>query len=141
MLDETAVALSYQLEKLEDQVADRTRILARKMDELSKERDFITNLLDIAQVIVLTQNANGEIITLNAHGETLIQYTEKELQGKPFIELLALEGDLQDLPAHLEEVRSEQREQLRHEANILCKDRSVRHILWLHSRLTRHTAR
>ncbi|MEP6878094.1 MAG: EAL domain-containing protein [Nitrosospira sp.] len=139
MLDETAVALSYQLEKLENQVADRTRILARKMDELSKERDFITNLLDIAQVIVLTQNANGEIITLNAHGETLIQYTEKELQGKPFIELLALEGDLQDLPAHLEEVRSEQREQLRHEANILCKDRSVRHILWLHSRLTRHT--
>ena len=41
MLDETAVALSYQLEQLEDQVADRTRILARKMDELSKERDFI----------------------------------------------------------------------------------------------------
>ena len=97
MLDETAVALSYQLEKLEDQVADRTRILARKMDELSKERDFITNLLDIAQVIVITQNANGEIITLNAHGETLIQYTEKELQGKPFIELLTLEDDLQDL--------------------------------------------
>ncbi|MGH8685334.1 MAG: EAL domain-containing protein, partial [Nitrosospira sp.] len=140
MLDETAVALSYQLEKLEDQVADRTRILARKMDELSKERDFITNLLDIAQVIVLTQNANGEIITLNAHGETLMQYTAKELRGKPFIELLVLEGDLQDLPAHLEEVRSEQREQLRHEANILCKDASVRHILWLHSRLTRHTA-
>ncbi|MDQ3186584.1 MAG: EAL domain-containing protein [Pseudomonadota bacterium] len=140
MLDETAVALSYQLETLEDQVADRTRILARKMDELSKERDFITNLLDIAQVIVLTQNANGEIITLNAHGETLIQYTEKELRGKPFIELLVLEGDLQDLPAHLEEVRSEQREQLRHEANILCKDASVRHILWLHSHLTRHTA-
>ncbi len=140
MLDETAVALSYQLETLETQVADRTRVLARKMDELSKERDFITNLLDIAQVIVLTQNANGEIITLNAHGETLIQYTEQELQGKPFIELLALEGDLQDLPAHLEEVRSEQREQLRHEANILCKDQSVRHILWLHSRLTRHAA-
>lgn len=140
MLDGTAVALSYQLEKLEDQVADRTRILARKMDELSKERDFITNLLDIAQVIVLTQNVNGEIITLNAHGETLIQYTEKELQGRPFIELLILEGDLQDLPAHLEEVRSEQREQLRHEANILCKDASVRHILWLHSHLTRHTA-
>ncbi|SCX82495.1 PAS domain S-box-containing protein/diguanylate cyclase (GGDEF) domain-containing protein [Nitrosospira sp. Nl5] len=140
MLDETAVALSYQLEKLENQVADRTRILARKMDELSKERDFITNLLDIAQVIVLTQNVNGEILTLNAHGETLIQYTEKELRGKPFIELLVLEGDLQDLPAHLEEVRSEQREQLRHEANILCKDGSARHILWLHSRLTRHTA-
>ena len=140
MLDETAVALSHQLEKLEDQVADRTRILARKMEELSTERDFITNLLDIAQVIVLTQNASGQILTLNAHGETLIQFTESELQGKPFIDMLALEGDSQDLPARLEEVRSARRDQLRHEANILCKDASLRHILWLHSRLTRHAA-
>jgi diguanylate cyclase (GGDEF)-like protein/PAS domain S-box-containing protein len=140
MLDETAVALSYQLQTLEDQVADRTRILARKMDELSKEKDFITHLLDIAQVIVITQNANGEILTLNAHGETLIQYSEKELQGKPFISLFALEGNLHDLTVHLEEIRTERRDQLRHEANILCKDTSVRNILWLHSRLTRHTA-
>jgi diguanylate cyclase (GGDEF)-like protein/PAS domain S-box-containing protein len=139
MLDETAVALSHQLEKLEDQVADRTRILASKMDELSKERDFINNLLDIAQVIVITQKADGEILTLNAYGETLIQYTEKELQGTPFLHLLALDGNLHDLPTHLEEVRSQRRDQLRHEANIVCKDASIRNILWLHSRLTRHT--
>ena len=139
MLDETAVALSYQLEKLEDQVADRTQILARKMNELSKERDFITNLLDIAQVIVMTQNASGEILTLNAYGETLIQYTEKELQGTPFVNLLTPDGDMRDLPAYLEEVRSEHRDQLRHEANVLCRDKSTRHILWLHSRLTRHS--
>jgi len=139
LLDETAVALSHQLEKLEDQVADRTRILASKMDELSKERDFINNLLDIAQVIVITQKADGEILTLNAYGETLIQYTEKELQGTPFLHLLALDGNLHDLPVHLEEVRCQRRDQLRHEANIVCKDASIRNILWLHSRLTRHT--
>jgi diguanylate cyclase (GGDEF)-like protein/PAS domain S-box-containing protein len=139
MLDETAVALSYQLEKLEDQVADRTQILARKMNELSKERDFITNLLDIAQVIVMTQNARGEILTLNAHGEMLMQYAEKELQGTPFINLLTPDGDMHDLPVYLEEVRAEQRDQLRHEANVLCRDKSTRHILWLHSRLTRHS--
>ncbi len=139
MLDETAVALSYQLEMLEDQVADRTRILASKMEELGKERDFINNLLDIAQVIVITQNARGEILTLNAHGETLIQYSEKELHGKPFLDLLVLDGTLHDLPTRLEEIRSACREQLRHEANVLCKDASIRHILWLHSRLNRHT--
>jgi diguanylate cyclase (GGDEF)-like protein/PAS domain S-box-containing protein len=139
MLDETAVALSFQLETLEDQVADRTRILARKMDELSKERDFITHLLDIAQVIVITQNAQGEVLTLNAHGEMLIQYTEKELRGKAFTSLLAFDGNLSELTGRLDDVRSEKRDQLRHEANVLCKDASVRHILWLHSRLTRHT--
>lgn len=140
MLDETAVALSYRLEELEEQVANRTKVLARQMDELSKDRDFIANLLNTAQVIVLTQNASGEIITLNTHGETLIHCTEKELQGKPFIELLAPEGDLHDLPVYLEEMRLEQRDQLRHEAVTLCKDGSVCHIIWLHSRLTQHSA-
>ena len=140
MLDETAVALSYQLEKLEVEVVDRTEALARQMGELSRERDFIAHLLDMAQVIVITQNASAEIMSLNAHGEKLIHYTEKDLQGRPFIELLVLEDDLHDLPPRLEEICLEQREQLRHETTTLCKDGSVRHIIWLHSRLTRHSA-
>ena len=140
MLDETAAALSYQLEKLESQVADRTEALARQMGELSKERDFVTHLLDMAQVIVITQNSNAEIISLNAHGEKLIHCAEKDLQGRPFIELLLLEDDLHDLPPQLEEICLQQREQLRHETATLCKDGSVRHIIWLHSRLTRHSA-
>jgi diguanylate cyclase (GGDEF)-like protein/PAS domain S-box-containing protein len=133
MLDETAVALSFQLQTLEDQVAEQ-------IEELSKERDFINHLLDIAQVIVITQNAQGEILMLNAHGEMLIQYTEKELTGKPFTSLLAIDGNLHELTTRLDEVRSERRDQLRHETNILCKDGSLRNILWLHSRLTPHTA-
>lgn len=140
MLDGTAAALSYQLEELESQVADRTEALARQMSELSKEKDFVSHLLDMAQVIVITQNANAEIMSLNAHGENLILYTEKDLQGKPFIELLVLEDDLHDLPPRLEEICLEQRDQLRHETITLCKDGSVRHIVWLHSRLTRHSA-
>ena len=140
MLDEMAAALSYQLEKLESQVADRTEALDRQMGELSKERDFVAHLLDMAQVIVITQNASAEIISLNAYGEKLMHYTEKDLQGRPFIELLVLEDDLHDLPPRLEEICLEQREQLRHETTTLCKDGSVRHIIWLHSRLIRHSA-
>ncbi len=134
MLDETAVALSFQLQTLEDQVAEQ-------IEELSKERDFINHLLDIAQVIVITQNAQGEILMLNAHGEMLIQYAERELRGKPFTSLLAFDGNLHELTTRLDEVRSERRDQLRHETNILCKDGSLRNILWLHSRLTPHTAK
>lgn len=133
MLDETAVALSFQLQTLEDQVAEQ-------IEELSRERDFINHLLDIAQVIVITQNAQGEILMLNAHGEMLIQYTEKELSGKPFTSLLAFDGNLHEVTTRLDEVRSERRDQLRHETNILCKDGSLRNILWLHSRLTPHSA-
>lgn len=139
LLDETAAALSYQLETLEGQIADRTEALARQMSELSRERDFVAHLLDMAQVIVITQNASAEIISLNAHGEKIIQYTEKDLKGKAFIELLVLEDDLHDLPPRLEEICLEQREQLRHETTTQCKDGTVRHIVWLHSRLNRHS--
>lgn len=139
LLAETVVILSYQLEKLEDQVTDHTNILTQQMYDLSKERNFIAHLLDTAQVIVLTQNTSGEIITLNTYGATLTHYRESDLHGKPFIDLLSPQGDLRDLSAHLLELRLDQREQLRHEAVTLCKDGSVRHIVWLHSRLTQHS--
>lgn len=140
MLDETATALSYQLEKLENQVTDRTEVLAKQMRELGKERNFVAHLLDMAQVIVITQNSNAEITSFNAYGEKLLHYTEEDLQGRPFISILVLEDDLHGLPPQLEEICLEQREQLRHEATTLCNDGSVRHIIWLHSRLTRHSA-
>lgn len=139
LLDETAVALSHQLEKLESQVVDRTQALAKQMSELSRGKDFVSHLLDMAQVIVITQNASAEIMSLNAYGAKIIQFSEKDLQGTEFIELLVLEDDLHDLPPRLEQICLEQREQLRHETTTLCKDGSVRHIIWLHSRLIRHT--
>ncbi len=139
MLDETAVSLSYQLEKLETQVTDRTAALAIQMGELSKERDFVEHLLDMAQVIVITQNSNAEIASLNAFGEKLLQCAEKDLQGQPFINILMLEDDFYDLPPRLEEICLELREQLRHETTTLCSDGSTRYIIWLHSRLTRHS--
>ena len=138
MLDETAIALSYQLEALGDQVLDRTQGLAQQMNALSKERDFVANLLDTAQVIVITQNIRGEVISLNAHGETLLQQTETELQGKAFVELLEPESIPHDPQNYLEEICLGKRDQFRHEAITRCKDESIRHIVWLHSRLTQH---
>lgn len=136
---EAAAALSYQLERLEDKVIYRTKILVKQRDELSKERDFIANLLDTAQVIVLTQNASGKIITLNAYGEMLTHYSEKELQGTPFLNLLAAGDRMLDLPVSLEEIHLGKREQFRHEAITNCKDGSTRHVAWLHSSLTWHS--
>jgi diguanylate cyclase (GGDEF)-like protein/PAS domain S-box-containing protein len=135
ILYEAAAALSYQLERLEDKVAYRTKMLVKQRDELSKERDFIAHLLDTAQVIVLTQNASGKIITLNAFGEMLTRYTEKELQGVSFLNMLAAENEFNELSVCLEEIHLGQREQFRHEAVTNCKDGSTRHVAWLHSHL------
>ncbi|SFE60842.1 EAL domain-containing protein [Nitrosomonas sp. Nm166] len=135
-LSEAAVALSLQLEKLELKVSTRTKMLIEQRDELSKERDFVKNLLDTAQAIVLTQNSEGKIISLNAYGEMLTRYTEKELQGKSFLTVLIPEYESQDSLALFKEIHTGQKMQLRHEAITHCKDGSTRHVAWLHSHLS-----
>ncbi|MCO6434281.1 bifunctional diguanylate cyclase/phosphodiesterase [Nitrosomonas nitrosa] len=135
LLYEAAVTLSHKLENLEDKVVYRTKQLVQQRDELSKEKDFIAHLLDTAQVIVLTQNVNGKIIMLNAYGEMLMRYTEEEIRGKPFLEILSPDSEQYNLSQYLEEMRLGRREQLKHETITLCNDGSKRHIVWLHSRL------
>uniref|UniRef100_UPI0025D63BF7 diguanylate cyclase domain-containing protein n=1 Tax=Nitrosomonas sp. TaxID=42353 RepID=UPI0025D63BF7 len=136
LLHDESLALSHKLEKLEEKVAYRTRMLVQQRDELSKEKDFIENLLDTAQVIVLTQDADGKIVMTNTYGEMLTRYSEKELQGKHFMELLAPDSEQYNLDIYLLEIRKGNRDQLRHEAVVLCKDDSKRNVAWLHSRLT-----
>lgn len=136
LLYEATITLSHKLEKLEDKVIYRTKLLVQQRDELSKEKDFIAHLLDTAQVIVLTQNVNGRILMLNAYGEMLMRYTEEEIRGKSFLEILSPDSEQFNLSQYLEEIRSGRREQLRHETITLCNDGSKRHIVWLHSRLS-----
>ncbi len=135
VLYEAASTLSYQLEGLEEEVSSRTKLLIKQKDELGKERDFIANLLDTAQVIVLTQSTSGKIISLNAFGEKLIQYTEEEIIGMPFLSILETSSRPFDLPMSLEEIYLGKREQFQHEALTNCKDATTRHVAWLHSRL------
>ncbi len=140
LLYEAAINLSHKLEKLEGKVAYRTKLLVQQRDELSREKNFISHLLDTAQVIVLTQNVDGEIIMLNAYGEMLMRYTEEEIRGKPFLEILSPDDEQENLREYLEEIRLGHREQLKHETITLCNDGTKRHIVWLHSRLSWQSA-
>lgn len=138
-LSEAAVSLSLQLEKLEQEVSSRTKMLIEQKNALSKERDFVENLLDTAQAIVLTQNSEGRIMSLNAYGEMLTRYTESELLGKSFLNILIPEYESQDSFSRFKEIHSGQRMQLRHEAITHCKDGATRHVAWLHSHLLKQS--
>lgn len=135
LLYDASLTLSHRLEQLEEKIAYRTKMLVEQRDALSKEKNFVEHLLDTAQVIILTQDVEGRITMINAFGERLTRYSERELQGKRFRELLSTDNDYQLLDNHLRDIQQGQRDQLRHEAIVLCKDNSKRHIAWLHSRL------
>ena len=135
LLYDASLTLSHRLEQLEEKIAYRTKMLVEQRDALSKEKNFVEHLLDTAQVIILTQDVEGRIVMMNAFGERLTHYSESELQGKHFLALLSSDNENQLLDTHLLDIQQGQRDQLRHEAIVLCKNHSKRHIAWLHSRL------
>lgn len=137
VLGDTAVSLSYQLEKLERQVKKRTKALADRMEELTGEKAFISNLLDTARVIILTQSESGEIMMLNQYGSDLSGYSLEALSRKKFSHLLSKDEPSPTLKGNLQALGSSKQAHISHESVMNCKDGSIRHIAWFHSSLER----
>ncbi|MGH8646384.1 MAG: EAL domain-containing protein [Gammaproteobacteria bacterium] len=132
VLDDTAIALSGRLESLEQEVQEHTRALSERMDELENERDFVRNLLDTAQVVILTQNASGEIRTINQFGLELSGRDASAILGRRFDQIFAKEGvDVKALLA------SSETGPQRRIATVQTKPGPVREIDWWHTRLSR----
>ncbi|MFM8333260.1 MAG: cache domain-containing protein, partial [Candidatus Methylumidiphilus sp.] len=81
ILDSTAIMLSWRLQSLEEEVAERTRSLQNALDDVHKKNAFVSSLLDHAQVIIITHGAAGEIISINRYGRELSGFSEEALSG------------------------------------------------------------
>lgn len=135
VLNDTAIALSHQLEALNTEVATRTRDLSERMLEITREKNFVTHVLETAQAVILTQDKNNEILMINPYGQALTGYTKSELEGRPFLALLARGSIVTGVRELLTELVSGAREHFEVECDLRCKDDSVVNIVWHHSRL------
>ncbi|MFQ5559930.1 MAG: EAL domain-containing protein, partial [Nitrospinota bacterium] len=140
VLDDTSIRLSYQLEKLEDQVQERARKLAKRMEELAREKDFVTHLLHSCQVIILTQNRSGEILMMNRHAELLTGYKAKEMLGRQFSSFLPEDGHSLQRAKALGKLFLRISDQVSYESKLVCKGGMDRHISWHHSLLAKSSA-
>ncbi len=135
VLNDMAIALSFQLETLNAEVANRTRDLSERMKEITQQRNFVTHILETAQAIILTQDRNNQILMINPYGQAMTGYSLQELQGRPFIALLAEEANIDSVRNQLAELVTGTREHVEEECNLRCKDHSTLDIVWQHSRL------
>ena len=134
VLNETAIALSHQLEALNDVVAKRTRDLSDRMLEITRERNFVTHVLETAQAIILTQDRYNAILMVNPYGLTLTGYGREEMQGMPVYNLLTrVHKNSPKDP--LAELVAGVREHFEEECELICKDGQTLDIVWHHSRL------
>lgn len=135
-LDQAAVALSYRLEELEREVRQNADQLQGMLNRISIERDFSQNLLDTAQVIILTQNVEGEITTINRYGEKLIGWRAEELRGKRFCHMACQSSQCEaELAQLLHDVAVGRQDHLYQECMMVSRDGTERTIAWNHSRL------
>ncbi len=139
VLNETAIAVSHQLEALSSEVAQQTRDLSEQMNEIVQQRNFVTHVLETAQAIILTQDRNNRILMINPYGQSLTGYSLSDLAGKPFVDLLARKESADTVQNHLSDLVAGVREHIEEECNIRCKDQSALNIVWQHSRLREQT--
>lgn len=135
ILNDTAISLSYQLEALHIEVANRTRDLSERMAESNRQRNFVTHLLDTAQAIILTQNRKNEILMINPYGQALTGFGLEELRGRPFVTLLGREGTVSETRRHLADLVAGTRKHVEEECDIHSKECDTLNIVWQHSRL------
>ncbi len=136
MLDSTAIMLSWRLQSLETEVEERTRSLQTALDEVYKKSAFVSSLLDHAQVIIVTHDEAGSIISINRYGRELTGFSEAELRDIPLATSPLLLNPLTTLNDRLKDLAEGKIEHLRHEASLRCYDASQRDISWVHTRLS-----
>jgi diguanylate cyclase (GGDEF)-like protein/PAS domain S-box-containing protein len=135
---ETTFKLSHTLESMHHEIQIKTFRLLQRGEELTQERDFVTELLKSAQVIILTQNVEGLILTLNPEGRKYL-YEGKRLPeptGLIFSELFKQESKQNQFSTSMERLISGQINTYRHDSVISCYDEAKRSISWVHSRLS-----
>jgi diguanylate cyclase (GGDEF)-like protein/PAS domain S-box-containing protein len=88
-LSETAVSVARELEVLRNDVAENTELLLKNSQELEKERDFVAQLIDAAPIFIITQNMQGEILSVNKEGLTDMGLKASEVIGMSFSELIS----------------------------------------------------
>ncbi|MGJ0486542.1 MAG: EAL domain-containing protein [Methylomicrobium sp.] len=87
VLEGAAHELIGTLQELDDQVNQRTHELSNQAKELLIEKNFIDNMLNTAQVIIMTIDNTGAIRTANKFTEQLTGHSASDLIGKQLSDL------------------------------------------------------
>lgn len=87
VLEHSTRELSQQLETLETAVREHSNQLAERVEELAKERDFVSSLLDTARVFIVVQNSEGHIQLVNDYTRERLGLKDNDLLGRPFSDM------------------------------------------------------
>lgn len=102
---------------------------------LRKERDTAQRYLDVAGVILVALDTNGQVTLINRKGCELLGYREEEIVGRPWFERFLPEQSRQETLKVFEQIMQGETQLTEfHENPILSRDSGERFIAW-HNRI------
>lgn len=132
---ESAIELTHTLERLNQEVKNQTESLMKHSEELSSERDFLTAIMNSAQVIILTQDCDGAILTINQEGREFIGVRNYQRGSRYFSDIFMTTEDDEELQHALTRIKIGMISSYLHDASSFSSDGNKRTISWIHSHL------
>lgn len=130
----TSLQLARVLEEMDAVSVKRRQQVHETSEILRKERDFIKNLLDTAQLFIMTVDADFKITMFNDHGEKLTGYKEQDVL-KSDVSRFFPAGNWTEAQTFFHELLDGNINIAQQDSELIDKEGRIRNISWLHSRL------
>ncbi|WP_413438828.1 EAL domain-containing protein [Sulfuriferula sp. GW1] len=134
-LNASALDLADRLEALQEKNHSHSTELDNLVRQLSRERDFVSGLLDTAQMIIVTQDSQGRILMANAYMLALTGFDYRELRGAKLTDYFSQPKQAMDANRELSALLHSDGASLRQETALRCKNGESRDVVWIHSSL------
>jgi len=134
-LDAGALDLADRLEYLQEKNRSHSNELDDLVRQLSRERDFVSGLLDNAQMLIITQDNQGRILMANAYVLALTGFDYRELRGAKLTDFFSLPQQAADTSRELAALLHSDGANLRQETALRCNNGESRDVVWIHSSL------
>lgn len=134
-LAEAALQLTDRLQLLEKDASLHQAEILEMLGRITQANEFSERILDTAQVVIVTQDADGKVTSINHYGEQLLGWDERNLQGKSLINALDKPEARGQLHQVYQGILSNSIDYHYHECAVLCNHDVKREIAWHHSRM------
>ncbi|MDO7596980.1 MAG: EAL domain-containing protein [Pseudomonadota bacterium] len=126
--------LTSLLQKLDSNVTERSQLIYAQKNELQTDRDFIKNLLDTAQLIILTTDDVLKITMFNDFAEKITGFTENDMIETAVSRVFPA-GNWTEAKPLFKELLLGNMNIAQQEAEMIDVNGHIKQISWLHSRI------
>jgi len=133
-LQYASMQLSSVLQKLDGNVLQRSKMIHAKNSELQHERDFIKNLVNTAQLIIITVDKELNVTLFNHYAEKITGVRESDMLYSGVANMFPA-GNWTEAQTLFHELLDNHINIAQQEAELIDVEGSIKEISWLHTRI------